>query len=77
MVTQLYKMEGTGLNFFEDLTPLSQALVQTAIVPPTSYANLPNGSFIFINADVCFKKFETRFLAGIGEAYLSRTLEEI
>ena len=70
-------MEGTGLDFLEDLTPLSQALVQTAIVPPPAYANLPTESFIVINADVCFKKFETRFLAGVGEAILSRTLEQI
>ena len=72
-------MEGSGteLAFLDDLTPLSQALIQTAITPPPAYANLSPGSFVVINADICFKKFETRFLAGIGEANLSRTLEKI
>jgi len=46
-VTQLqYRMEGTGLDFLEDLTPLSQALVQTAIVPPSAYVNLPGVSLL-------------------------------
>ena len=79
MVTQLYRMEGNGFDFLEDLTPLSQALVQPSATPPSAYSNLPTGSFvvIMINADICFKKFETRFLAGIGEANVSRTLEQI
>ena len=38
---------------------------------------IPSGSFIVINANICFKKFETRFLAGIGEANIYRTLEQI
>ena len=70
-------MEGNGLDFLEDLTPLSQALVQPTATPPSAYANLPIGSFVVINADICFKKFETRFLAGIGEANVSRTLDQI
>ena len=70
-------MEGNGLDFLEDLTPLSQALIQPAATPPSAYANLPTGSFVVINADICFKKFETRFLAGIGEANVSRTLDQI
>ena len=70
-------MEGDGLHFLEDLTPLSQALIQPAATPPSAYANLPTGSFVVINADICFKKFETRFLAGIGEANVSRTLDQI
>ena len=74
-------MEGSGteLDFLDDLSPLSQALIQTAITPPAAYANryLPQGSFVVINADICFKKIETRFLAGIGKANLSRTLEQI
>ena len=68
---------GTELDFLDDLSPLSQALIQTAITAPSVYANLPSGSFIVINANICFKKFETRFLAGIGEANISRTLEQI
>ena len=68
---------GTELDFLDDLSPLSQALIQTAITPPSAYANLPSGSFIVINANICFKKFETRFLAGIGEANIFRTLEQI
>ena len=72
-------MEGSGteLDFLDDLSPLSQALIQTAITSPSAYANLPQGSFVVINAAICFKKFEARFLAGIGEANLSRTLEQI
>ena len=70
-------MEGNGLDFLEDLTPLSQALVQPSATPPSAYSNLPAGSFVVINADICFKKFETRFLAGIGEANVSRTLDQI
>ena len=61
----------------DDLSPLSQALIQTAITPPSAYANLPTGSFIVLNGNICFRKFETRFLAGIGEANISRTLEQI
>ena len=70
-------MEGNGLDFLEDLTPLSQALIQPEATPPSAYANLPTGSFVVINADICFKKFETRFLVGIGEANVSRTLDQI
>ena len=70
-------MEGNVLDFLEDLTPLSQALIQPTATPPSAYANLPTGSFVVINADICFKKFETRFLAGIGEANVSRTLDQI
>ena len=33
--------------------------------------------FSIINLAICFKTFETRFLAGLGEDYLSRTLEQI
>ena len=67
------QQSGTELDFLDDLTPLSQALVQTAITPSSAYANLPSGSFVVINANVCFKKFETRF----SEANISRTLEQI
>ena len=68
---------GMELDFLDDLSPLSQALIQTAITPPSAYANLPVGSFIVITGDICFRKFETRFLAGIGEANISRTLGQI
>ena len=68
---------GTELDFLDYLSPLSQALIQTAISPPSAYANLTQWSFVVINAAICFKKFETRFLASIGEANLPRTLEQI
>ena len=68
---------GTELDFLDDLTPMSQALIQTAITPPPAYASLPTGSLIVINGNICFKKFETRYLAGIGEANVSRTLDQI
>ena len=62
----------TQVDFLDDLSPLSQALVQTAINPPSAYAHLPSSSFIIIYSAVRFKKCETRFLAGLGDAYLSR-----
>ena len=68
---------GTELDFLDDLTPMSQALIQTAITLPPAYASLPTGSLIVINGNICFKKFETRYLAGIGEANVSRTLDQI
>ena len=79
MVIWLHIIQGSGteLDFLDDLSSLSQALIQTAITPPSAYANLPSGSFIVINANICFKKIETRFLAGIGEVNISRTLEQI
>ena len=67
----------TQIDFLDDLSPLSQPLVQTAINPPTAYASLPASSFSIMNSAICFKIFETRFLAGMGEANLSRTLEQI
>ena len=60
----------------DDLSPLSQALIQSIDLPP-AYANVPSGSFVIITSAICFKPFETRFLAGLGEANLSRTLEQI
>ena len=67
----------TQIDFLDYLSPLFQALVQTAINPPPAYASLPAGSFSIVNSAICFKLFETRFLAGLGEANLSRTLEQI
>ena len=67
---------GTDVDFLEDLSPLSQALIQS-IYPPPAYATIPSGSFVVITSAICFKPFETRFLAGLGEANLSRTLEQI
>ena len=52
---------GTELDFLDDLSPLSQALIQTAITPPSAYANLPSGSFIVINANICFKNLREGF----------------
>ena len=68
---------GTELDFLDELTPMSQAIIPITATPPNAYANLPTGSFIVINGDICFKKFETRYLAGIGEANVSRTLGQI
>jgi iron-sulfur cluster assembly protein len=41
-------IDGTELDFVDGLSPLSQALIQTGITPPSAYANLPSGSFIVI-----------------------------
>ena len=67
----------TQIDFLDNLSPLSQALVQTAVNPPLAYASLPASSFTIINLAVCFKLFATRFRAGVVEANLSRTLEQI
>ena len=58
----------TKLDFLEDFTPLSTTLVDFSIQPPIAYVNLRTGSFIIINSVLCFKRFETRFLNGIGDA---------
>ena len=50
--------------------------MQTAVNPTPAYACLPVGSFSIINSAICFKTFETRFLAGLGKANLLRTLEQ-
>ena len=67
----------TQIDFLDDLSPLSQALVQTAGIPPLAYTSLPASYFTIINGVVCFKLFETRSFAGMGDANLSRTLEQI
>ena len=61
----------------EDLSSLPQALVQTTASPPSAYANLPLGSFVIIHLSVCFKKIEARYLSGLGDTNLARTLEQI
>ena len=66
----------TGVDFLEDLTPLSSALNDLPIQPPNAYMDLPSGSFITIS-ELCFKRFEIRFLNGVGEANVSRTLGQI
>ena len=68
---------GTELDFLDDLTPISQAIIPTTATPPSAYANLPTGSFIVINGEICFKKFETRYSNGLGDANLSGTLDQI
>ena len=75
MVKLLYRMErsGTDVDFLEELSPLSQALIQSINLPPAN-ATVPSGSFVVLTSAICFKPFETRFLAGLGEANLSRTL---
>ena len=67
----------TELDFLDDLTPLSTDLIGFLIQPPIAYGYLPPGSFITIGSNLCFKKFEIRFLNGVGDANVSRTLGQI
>ena len=64
----------TKVDFLDDLTPLSTALIDIPAQPPIAYIDLPPGSFITIGSDVCFRKFHIRFLNGVGDANVSRTL---
>ena len=66
-----------GVDFLEDLTPLSEALISVPIQLPNAYVDLPPGNFITISSELCFKRFEIWFLNGVGEAYISRTLGQI
>ena len=68
---------GTEVDFLDELSQLSAPLVENPAQPPIAYADLPMGSFITIRSDICFKRFDTRFLAGIGDANVSRTLGQI
>ena len=67
----------TELDFLDDLTPLSTALIGLPTQPPIAYIDLPPGSFITIGSDLCFKKFEIRLLNGVVNANISRTLGQI
>ena len=58
----------TGVDFLDDLTPLSAALISLPIQLPNAYMDLPSGNFITISSELCFKRFEIRFLNGVGEA---------
>ena len=49
----------TEVDFLDDLTPLSTALIGLPNQPPIAYINLPLGSFITIGSDSCFKKLVT------------------
>ena len=68
---------GDGVDFLEDLTPISEALISVPIQLPNAYVDLPSGNFITISSELCFKRFEIRFLNGVGEANISRTLGQI
>ena len=67
----------TEVDFLDELSPLSAPIVENPAQPPIAYADLPLGSFITISSIICFKRFDTRFLNGIGEANVSRTLGQI
>ena len=67
----------TEVDFLDELSPLSAPIVDIPTQPPLAYADLPMGSFITISSVTCFKRFETRFLNGIGDANISRTLDQI
>ena len=66
-----------GVDFLEDLSPLSEALISVPIQLPNAYVDLPPGNFITISSELCFKRFDIRFLNGVGEANISRTLGQI
>ena len=68
---------GTEVDFSDELSQLSAPLVENPAQPPIAYADLPMDSFITIRSDICFKRFDIRFLAGIGDANVSRTLGQI
>ena len=67
----------SGVDFLDDLILLSSALIDIPAQPPIAYADIPMGSFIAISSVPCFKRFETRFLNGIGNANISRTLGQV
>ena len=69
--------QDTELDFLDDLSQLSAPLMQIATIAPIAYSDLPMGSFITINSVICFKRFETRYLSGVGDANISRTLGQI
>ena len=71
-----YNINSEG-DFLDELTPLSAALVDIPTQPPSAYTDLPMGSFITISSKTCFKRFEIRFLNGVGDANISRTLGQI
>ena len=68
---------GNSGDFLEDLTPLSEALISLPIQLPNAYVDLPSGNFITISSELCFKKFDIRYLNGVGDANISRTLGQI
>ena len=65
------------LDFLDDFSTLSAPLVQIPTIAPIAYSDLPMGSFITIYSVTCFKRFETRYLNGVGDANISRTLGQI
>ena len=71
-----YNINSEG-DFLDELTPLSAALVDIPTQPPSAYTDLPIGSFMNISSTTCFKRFEIRFLNGVGDANISRTLGQI
>ena len=77
----MYRMSNTANNtevdFLDDVTPLSAALIVFPAQPPIACVDLSPASFITIGSDLCFKKFDIRFLNGVGDANVSRTLGQI
>ena len=77
----MYRMNNANneedADFLDDLSPLSEALISYPIQPPIAYMDLPPGSFITISSELCFKKFDIRFLNVVGDANISRTLGQI
>ena len=77
----MYRMNNANneedADFLDDLSPLSEALISFPIQPPIAYMDLPPGSFITISSELCFKKFDIRFLNVVGDANISRTLGQI
>ena len=58
----------TEVDFLDELSPLSEPIMDIPTQPPIAYADRPMGSCITISSVTCFKRFETRFLNGIGDA---------
>ena len=65
------------MDFLANLSPLSAPLIQIPTIAPTAYSDLPMGSFITIDSVTCFKRFEARYLNGVGDANIYRTLGQI
>ena len=62
----LYTMDSQReLDFLEDLTPLSTALVEIPLQLPNVYVNLASDSFVVIYSVICFKKNWDKVLNGI------------
>ena len=67
----------TEVDFLDDLSLLSAPIVDIPTQLPIAYADLLLGSFITISSTTCFKRFERRFLNGIGDTNIFRTLGQM